>query len=107
MPSSLVATTNEELPVRSSTLSSNKVCPSNSVAPGLNTAFTVCGKSEALMIGLRSWRWNNSRESSGIITGIPFLVAFHFYDLRPTELIVRFDVREPREGQQGHGDECV
>ena len=53
---SLVATANEERPVRCSTLSSRSVRPSNSVAPGLNTAFTILGKSAAVMIGLPSKR---------------------------------------------------
>ena len=53
-PSSLVATTSRESPVRSSTRMSRSVWPSNITAAGLNAAFTMLGNADGLMMGFPS-----------------------------------------------------
>jgi hypothetical protein len=62
-PSALRATTRWDRPVRSSTRTSSRVSPSNSVAAGLKTAFTICGQSAAVRIGFPAKRSKTSRGS--------------------------------------------
>ena len=62
-PSSLVATTSRESPVRSSTRMRSSVWPSNDTAAGLNAAFTMRGNAAGLMMGLPS---NRREQLSGV-----------------------------------------